>query len=73
MPSPMKEVFYKGQPYQYKIIEAGEKKQFQLYDESGLLKHSVDQSELDVRSIVSFILDSYYRNTHGKIIRRVLT
>ena len=69
----MKEVCYKGQPYQYRIIEAGEKKQFQLYDESGLLKHSVDQSELDVRSIVSFILDSYYRNAHGKIGRRVLS
>lgn len=58
----MKEVYYKGQPYQYKIVDLGGKRQFQLY-ENGILKHSVEQGELDIRSIVSFILDSYYRNT----------
>ena len=58
----MKEVYYKGQPYQYKIIEAGGKRNFQLY-ENGVLRHSVDQGELDIRSIVTFILDSYYKNT----------
>ncbi len=57
----MKEVYYKGQPYQYQIVESGEKKQFHLY-QGGVLKHSVEQGELDVRSIVSFILDSYYGN-----------
>jgi hypothetical protein len=57
----MKEVYYKGQPYQYKIIDLGGKRQFQLY-ENGTLKHSVEQGELDIRSIVSFILDSYYRS-----------
>jgi hypothetical protein len=57
----MKEVYYKGQPYQYKIIDAGGKRNFQLY-ENGVLKHSVDQGELDIRSIVTFILDSYYRS-----------
>ena len=54
----MKEVYFKGQPYQYKIIELEGKRHFQLYQE-GILKHSVDQGELDIRSIVSFILDSY--------------
>lgn len=58
----MKEVYYKGQPYEYKIIEAGGKRQFQLY-ENGILKHSVEQGDLDIRSIVTFILDLYYRNT----------
>ena len=58
----MKEVYYKGQPYQYKITDAGGKRNFQLYD-NGILKHSVDQGELDIRSIVSFILDSYYKST----------
>lgn len=67
----MKEVYYKGQPYQYKIVDLGGKRQFQLY-ENGILKHSVEQSELDIRSIVSFILDSYYRNTGSTMNDRVL-
>lgn len=62
----MKEVYYKGQPYQYKIIEAGGKRNFQLY-ENGILRHSLDQGELDIRSIVSFILDSYYQNAVPKL------
>ena len=62
----MKEVYYKGRPYQYKVIESGSKRHFQLY-ENGLLMHSVEQGELDIRSIVSFILDSYYQNATGKI------
>ena len=61
----MKEVYYKGQPYQYKIVETGGKRHFQLF-ENGILKHSVDQGELDIRSIVTFILDSYYRNASSK-------
>lgn len=67
----MKEVYYKGQPYQYKIVDLGGKRQFQLY-ENGILKHSVEQGELDIRSIVSFILDSYYRNTTSKLNDGVL-
>lgn len=62
----MKEVYYKGLPYQYKIMDVGGKRHFQLYSE-GVLKHSVEQGELDIRSIVSFILDSYYRNTSVEI------
>lgn len=57
----MKEVYFKGQPYQYKVIDVGGRRQFQLY-ENGIVKHSVEQGDLDVRSIVSFILDSYYKN-----------
>lgn len=67
----MKEVYYKGQPYQYRIIEMGGKRQFQLY-ENGILRHSVDQAELDIRSIVSFILDTYYKNAPGKFNSNVL-
>jgi hypothetical protein len=62
----MKEVYYKGQPYQYKVIESGGKRHFQLY-ENGVLKHSVEQGELDIRSIVSFILDSYYRTAPSNL------
>lgn len=67
----MKEVYYKGKPYQYKIIEAGGKRQFQLY-EDGTLKYSVEQSDLDIRSIVSFILDSYYRSRPANINTGIL-
>lgn len=63
----MKEVYYKGQPYQYKMIELDGKRQFHLY-ENGLLKHSIEQGELDIRSIVSFILDSYYQNVPSKVL-----
>jgi len=67
----MKEVYYKGQPYQYKIVELGGKRHFQLY-EDGSVKYSVEQGELDIRSIVSFILDSYYRTAPSNIKGSVL-
>jgi hypothetical protein len=67
----MKEVYYKGQPYQYKIIDSGGKRHFQLY-ENGVLRHSVEQGDLDIRSIVSFILDSYYQTDPSKIKNGVL-
>jgi hypothetical protein len=57
----MKEVYYKGKAYAYKTIDLKEKRQFQLY-ENGTLVHSVEESELDIKSVVSLILDSYYRN-----------
>lgn len=58
----IKEVYYKGKPYQYKVLDLGGKRHFQLY-ENGVLRHRVEQGDLDIRSIVSFILDSYYRST----------
>lgn len=61
----MKEVYYKGQPYQFKIVESTGKRQFHLF-ENGVLRHSVEQGELDIRSIVTFILDSYYRTAPSK-------
>ncbi|MEX2231848.1 MAG: hypothetical protein WD824_06795 [Cyclobacteriaceae bacterium] len=67
----MKEVYYKGQPYQYKMAELGGKRHFELY-ENGSLKHTVEQGELDIRSIVSFILDSYYRTAPSNIKSSVL-
>lgn len=67
----MKEVYYKGQPYQYRIIESGGKRHFQLY-ENEVLRHSVDQGDLDIRSIVSFILDSYYKTAPAKLTRSVV-
>lgn len=67
----MKEVYYKGQPYTYETIEMNGKRLFQLY-ENGILKHTVEQGELDIKSIVSFILEAYYRNipshNHTKVL-----
>jgi len=57
----MKEVYYKGKPYQYKMTKTHGQRQFQLF-ENDVLKHSVTENELDVKSIVSMILDSYYKN-----------
>ena len=62
----MKEIYYKGQPYQYDVIELKGKRQFQLFKD-GILMHSVEQSELDIKSIVSLILDSYYKNTKQQV------
>lgn len=60
----MKEVYYKGRPYQYKVVTTQGKRQFDLI-ENGEVKYSVDENELDVKSIVSLILDSYYRNVRS--------
>ena len=62
----MKEVFYKGLPYEYQVVELDGKRQFQLFKD-GILKHSVEQGELDIKSIVSLILDSYYRNAQNRV------
>jgi hypothetical protein len=67
----MKEVYYKGQPYQYKVVESDGKRSFHLY-ENGIFKYSVEQGDLDIRSIVTFILDSYYQNVPSKFNRSVL-
>ena len=68
----MKEVYFKGQPYPFKVVELGGKRHFHLY-ENGKLKHSLEQGELDIRSIVSFILDSYYLSSPARINERLLS
>jgi hypothetical protein len=64
----MKEVYYKGEAYQYEVIDLKGKRMFQLFRD-GVLKHSVEQCELDIKSIVSLILDSYYRTTKQPVQR----
>jgi hypothetical protein len=56
----MNQVYYKGLPYDYQIIDLKEKRQFQLFSD-GVLVHSVEQNELDIKSIVSLILEAYYQ------------
>ena len=59
----MKQVFYKGQPYDYQLQEINGRRTYQLFKD-GKLMHAVEQCELDIKSIVSLILDAYYRNTN---------
>jgi hypothetical protein len=68
----MKEVYYKGKPYAYKTIDLKGKRQYQLY-ENGTLVHSVEENELDIKSVVSMILDSYYRNISPAVKSKVLS
>lgn len=56
----MKVVYYKGEPYEYEVSESGGKRIFQLFRD-GKLAYKVEQAELDIKSIVSLILDAYYR------------
>lgn len=72
MTTTMKEVYYKGKPYQYKMVEVKGKRHFQLF-ENGAMKHAVEENELDIKSIVSMILDSYYRNVKPAVKSSVLS
>jgi hypothetical protein len=62
----MKEVYYKGQPYQYQVVNSNGKRLFQLFSD-GIMVHTVEQCELDIKSIVSLILDAYYRNSQARV------
>ncbi|HYC87408.1 MAG TPA: hypothetical protein VEB86_19380 [Chryseosolibacter sp.] len=66
----MKEVYYKGEPYEYQMVESKGKRQFHLY-KNGVLMHNVEQCELDIKSIVSLILDAYYRSAKSNVQTRV--
>jgi hypothetical protein len=68
----MNEVYYKGKAYAYKTIDLKGKRQYQLY-ENGILVHSVEENELDIKSVVSMILDSYYRNIGPAVKSKVLS
>jgi hypothetical protein len=61
-PTNMKQVYYKGQPYEYEVVNLRGKRQFKLYKD-GALMHSVEQAELDIKSLVSLILEAYYKNS----------
>lgn len=58
----MNKVYYKGQPYDFKVtrLTSGQR-HYSLY-KNGLLTHSVMEDDLDKRTIVSFILDAYYKS-----------
>jgi len=62
----MKQLYYKGEGYDFEVREINGKRQYFL-SKDGILKHTVEQSELDIKSIVSLILDSYYRNARPTV------
>jgi hypothetical protein len=68
----MKEVYYKGKPYAYKMIDLKGKRQYQLF-ENGSMVYSVDENELDIKSVVSLILDSYYKAVKPSLRSSVLS
>jgi hypothetical protein len=58
----MKRVYFRGQPYEYRIQgDVIGKRQFALY-KNGVLTHFVQEEDLDKRSLVSMVLDAYYRS-----------
>lgn len=63
----MKKVYYKGVPYEYKAVDIGDKCQYSLY-QNGLLMHFVEEEELDKRSMVSMVLESYYNSIRSAVL-----
>ena len=58
----MKKVYYKGQPFAYKVLGNGDQRQFSLYNNEGLLMHFVAESDLDKRpTLLSALANVYYR------------
>ncbi len=49
----MKTVYYKGKPYQYKVLGTAEgERQFSLYNDQGLLTHFVAENQLDKKEFL---------------------
>lgn len=63
----MKKVYYKGEPYEYKAVDIGDKRQYSLY-QNGLLMHFVEEEELDKKSVVSMVLESYYNSIRSAVM-----
>lgn len=62
----MKQVFYNGQSYEYRVSEEDGVRVISLY-ERGVLRHRLTESELDKRTLVSFILDNYYNRKNARL------
>lgn len=61
----MKQVFYNGHSYEYRVSERDGIRMFSLY-EKGILRYNLTENDLDKRTLVSFILDSYYSKARQK-------
>lgn len=56
----MKKVYYKGHPYEFQVRTTEGERLFALYKDGAFVRE-VAQSDLDIKSAVSFILEEYYR------------
>jgi hypothetical protein len=59
----MKTVYYKGQPYAFKVMgNVKQQRQYSLYNREGLLMHFVAERDLDKRpTLIENIIGMYYR------------
>ena len=55
----MKRVLYNGHSYEYRVSEKDGIRLVSLY-EKGVLRYNLKENDLDSRTLVSLILDSYY-------------
>lgn len=61
----MKQVFYNGHSYEYRVSERDGVRVFSLY-EKGVLRYNLRENDLDKRTLVSLILDSYFTRDRQK-------
>lgn len=67
----MKKIYYRGKPYDYVVAQNYGNKQYTLI-ENGIVKYVVAENELDMKTTVSNILESYYQELM-ETSRQVLT
>lgn len=67
----MNKVYYRGQPYDYEVVDLNGKRLFVLFNDGQLVQY-IKEEELDIRSRVSLILDAYYNKVNDSISTGVL-
>jgi hypothetical protein len=68
----MKNLYYRGQPYDFEVSELMGKRCFVL-SKNGEVVQQVNEDELDIRSRVSMILDAYYSVPQSAVQSSVLS
>jgi hypothetical protein len=67
----MNKLYYRGIAYDFELTEVNEEPVYALYKDGSLVRH-VKEEELDIRSRVSLILDTYYstlrQNTQNEVL-----
>jgi hypothetical protein len=56
----MKKVYFKGHPYEFQVRNTQGERLFALYQDGSFVRE-VAQSDLDIKSVVSLILEEYYQ------------
>ena len=55
----MEKVYYKGQPYEFTVRKNNSYRVFSLYKDNTIITE-VAEHDLDIKSVVSLILEDYY-------------